>query len=57
MQKKIHYNKITKIVMGFYLIDQDAPIPHIIIDESQIPSYFEKLIVDTSTRVAAVTRR
>ena len=43
--------------MGFYLIDQDAPIPHIIIDESQIPSYFEKLIVDTKNNTLSIIEK
>ena len=57
MQKKIHYDKTTKIVKGFYLIDQDAPIPHIIIDESKIPSYFEKLIVDTKNNTLSIVEK
>jgi len=56
MQKKVHYDKITKIVKGFYLIDQDAPTPFIIIDENNIPSYFEKLIVNTKNNTISIVQ-
>lgn len=46
MQKKVSYNIKTKIVTGFYLLEQDAPQPYIIIDENIIPSFSETLIVN-----------
>lgn len=46
MQTKVSYNKKTKIVTGFYLLEQNAPQPYIIINQSNIPSFSETLIVN-----------